>query len=80
MSSRHSLGSCSLISVVLIVALLLSTLPAVAADFDRDGYADLAIGVSWEDVGSTQDAGAVNVLDMHVRHRRRDFAKLWHAP
>jgi hypothetical protein len=33
-------------------------------DFDNDGYADLAIGVPYEDVGSpaVADAGAVNVL------------------
>ncbi len=33
-------------------------------DFDGDGYDDLAIGVAWEDVGSTEveDAGAVHVL------------------
>jgi hypothetical protein len=33
-----------------------------AADFDADGFADLAIGVPDEDVGSVVDAGAVNVL------------------
>jgi hypothetical protein len=32
-----------------------------AGDFDGDGTADLAIGVE-EDLGSTQDAGSVNVL------------------
>jgi hypothetical protein len=31
-------------------------------DFDRDGYADLAIGVAGEDMGATPDAGAVQVL------------------
>jgi hypothetical protein len=35
-----------------------------AADFDGDGYDDLAIGVPWEDLasGSIPEAGAVNVL------------------
>jgi hypothetical protein len=33
-----------------------------AGDFDRDGFADLAIGVVDEDVGSITNAGAVNVL------------------
>jgi hypothetical protein len=33
-----------------------------AGDFNRDGFADLAIGVPEEDVGSVVDAGAVNVL------------------
>jgi hypothetical protein len=36
---------------------------AVAAgDFNGDGYADLAVGVPLEDVGTAQDAGAVTVL------------------
>jgi len=34
----------------------------VVEDFDSDGYADLAIGVDLEDVGSTPDAGAVVVV------------------
>src|SRR5690606_14349142 len=33
-----------------------------AADFDDDGYDDLAIGVPFEDIGSVESAGAVNVL------------------
>jgi hypothetical protein len=43
-----------------------SSLPASAiqvnADFNHDGFADLAIGVPDEDVGSIVDAGAVNVI------------------
>lgn len=36
---------------------------AVASgDFDRDGFADLAIGVPWDRVGTTLYAGAVNIL------------------
>jgi hypothetical protein len=35
---------------------------SVQADFNHDGSDDLAVGVPSEDVGSTQDAGAVNVL------------------
>jgi hypothetical protein len=36
---------------------------AVAAgDFNRDGFADLGVGVPFEDIGAIQDAGAVNVL------------------
>jgi len=34
----------------------------VQADFNNDGFADLAVGVPGEDVGSIPDAGAVNVL------------------
>jgi hypothetical protein len=33
-----------------------------AGDFNHDGYADLAVGVVWEDVGSVFNAGGVNVL------------------
>jgi hypothetical protein len=35
---------------------------SLQADFNNDGFADLAIGVPAEDVGSVIDAGAVNVL------------------
>jgi len=35
---------------------------SVRVDFNRDGFADLAVGVPEEDVGSVVDAGAVNVL------------------
>jgi hypothetical protein len=31
-------------------------------DFDGDGFADLAVGVTFEDLGTIIDAGAVNVL------------------
>jgi len=34
----------------------------LAASFDGDGYDDLAVGVPDEDVGTTLDAGAVNVI------------------
>jgi len=33
-----------------------------AGDFDADGYDDLAVGVPYEHIGDTADAGAVNVL------------------
>ncbi|MPY63724.1 VCBS repeat-containing protein [Streptomyces spongiae] len=33
-----------------------------AADFDGDGYTDLAVGASGEDVGSATDGGSVTVL------------------
>ncbi len=54
---------------VLILVMLLLLVPVSAADpkgpdadLDGDGYADLAVGVEWEDVGSVADAGAVNIL------------------
>jgi hypothetical protein len=31
-------------------------------DFNNDGFADLAVGVSFENLGATSNAGAVNVL------------------
>jgi hypothetical protein len=33
-----------------------------SGDFNRDGFADLAVGAALENVGSTADAGAVSVL------------------
>jgi hypothetical protein len=33
-----------------------------AADFDDDGFVDLAVGVPYEDIGDVSRAGAVNVL------------------
>jgi FG-GAP repeat len=36
--------------------------PSVRADFNQDGYGDLAVGAPGEDVGSTADAGVVSVL------------------
>jgi hypothetical protein len=35
---------------------------SLQADFDNDGFADLAVGVPFEDAGTIEDAGAVNVL------------------
>jgi hypothetical protein len=36
--------------------------PLAAGDFNRDGFADLAVGAPGEDVGTIRDAGAVSVL------------------
>ena len=33
-----------------------------SGDFNNDGFADLAVGAPFEDVGTTFDAGAINVL------------------
>jgi len=35
---------------------------SLQSDFDNDGFADLAVGVRFEDVGSMVDGGAVNVV------------------
>ena len=61
--------------VLVAFVVLVAALPASAAtdsraagaasarsDFNGDGFADLAIGVPYEDVGSVIDAGAVNVV------------------
>ena len=56
------------VSVILSILVMLVGLPSIAfaqnirADFNGDGFDDLAIGVPGEDVGSITDAGAVNVI------------------
>jgi hypothetical protein len=35
---------------------------SVLTDFNADGYADLAVGLPFEDIGTVMDAGAVHVL------------------
>ncbi|MEU1316297.1 FG-GAP repeat protein [Streptomyces tibetensis] len=63
-------------TVLLATALttgLLTALPATAAtaapatgptaDFNGDGYGDLAIGVPFEDLGATEDAGAAILMN-----------------
>jgi hypothetical protein len=48
-----------------------------SGDFDADGYADLAIGVPFENVGSIRDAGIVQVLYGSARGlTARD--QIWH--
>lgn len=36
--------------------------PRARSDFNGDGFSDLAIGVPWEEIGSVQQAGGVNVI------------------
>jgi hypothetical protein len=62
MNRYQILTSIVLIGLLLVPVLGAGPFPASAADFDRDGYADLAIGVEWEEVGGHYQAGAVNVL------------------
>ena len=57
----------------------------------RDSACSSELGVHHPDVAieearavefaqnSHDPAGAVNVLDMHIRHRRGDLAETWHA-
>jgi disulfide bond formation protein DsbB len=47
-------------------------------DFDGDGFADLAIGVVFEDVGSADEAGAVNVLYGSAAGLSPAGNQLWH--
>jgi len=57
----------SLASPVAASIALFSSIAATAGgfmpyDFNNDGYADLAVGVPFEDIGAKIDAGAVNVI------------------
>ena len=46
-------------------------------DFNSDGYADLAVGVPGEDVGSITDAGAVHVIYGSVSGLTSTWDNLW---
>jgi hypothetical protein len=47
------------------------------ADFNGDGFDDLAVGVAFEDLGGVLDAGAVNVLYGSPTGLATDGAQLW---
>jgi hypothetical protein len=49
-----------------------------AGDFDGDGYDDLAVGVSGEDVGSVESAGAVNVIYGSASGLTASGNQFWH--
>jgi hypothetical protein len=49
-----------------------------AGDFDIDGFADLAIGVSSEGIGNTSQAGAVIVLYGSAARLAATGAQMWH--
>ncbi len=56
-----------LLLVVLALTLTAGLAPVASAgqtsaDFDGDGYADLAVGIPGEDVDAVEDAGAVSIL------------------
>ncbi len=49
-----------------------------SGDFNGDGHNDLAIGVAGEDVGTTSDAGAVNVFYGSTASLTAAGDQLWH--
>ncbi len=53
-------------------------LKLAAGDFNRDGYADLAVGVQLEDISTLRDAGAVNVLYGSAAGLSATGNQLWH--
>lgn len=73
------------------VALVLSLVPAALVtagparavvdpeegDFNGDGYADLAVGVAFENVGTKRDGGAVNVIYGGASGLSSAGAQLW---
>jgi hypothetical protein len=50
----------------------------ITGDFDRDGFADLAVGAPGENVGAANDAGAVNVLYGSAGGLTATDDQLWH--
>jgi len=51
---------------------------SIGPDFDDDGFADLAIGVPFESVGTVQNAGAVNVIYGNVGGISSAGNHFWH--
>jgi disulfide bond formation protein DsbB len=49
-----------------------------AGDFNGDGHVDLAVGVPYEDVGSVERAGAVNILYGSAAGLSATGNQLWH--
>ncbi|HEY76371.1 MAG TPA: hypothetical protein G4O00_09350 [Thermoflexia bacterium] len=49
-----------------------------AGDFDSDGYDDLAISIPYEDIETTTDAGAVQVLYGSGQGLTADRDQMWH--
>lgn len=52
--------------------------PLAAADFDADGYADLAIGIRHEDIDAVVDVGAVQVLYGAANGINASRDQFWH--
>jgi hypothetical protein len=49
-----------------------------SGDFNTDGYADLAIGIPWEGIGSIRKAGAVQVLYGSPAGLTASGDQIWH--
>ncbi len=49
-----------------------------AADYDNNGFNDLAIGVPYESIGNLDSAGAVNVIYSRFSGLRSDGNQIWH--
>ncbi len=67
--AKHLLVGVLIVGLVLMSASSAFAMPAAEpdepqtpTDFNGDWYADLAIGVPDENIGSVADAGAVNIL------------------
>ena len=52
--------------------------PAKAADFNRDGYDDVAVGSPAEDIGSKKNAGVMNVIYGSATGSKTTGTQLWH--
>ena len=59
-------------------AIVRLTPPTDGADFNGDGFADLAVGVPDEDVGAVANAGAVNVIYGNAAGLTGTASQLWH--
>jgi hypothetical protein len=64
MTTNPSIGGITVLSAVLGILLFATEAGAqpARADFNGDGYDDLAIGVPFEDIGTFKDVGAIHVL------------------
>jgi hypothetical protein len=72
-SIRIAIALCALLS-----SLSAAGAAALHADFNGDGFADLAVGVDGEDVGAIPDAGAVQVIYGGAGGLTGNHSQRWH--